>query len=53
MDIQKIVDGNTVTMVLKGWLDTQSAPDVEEVLDEIGSEITSIVLDKVRNRTLL
>ncbi len=45
MDIEKIVEGDTVTLVLKGWLDTQSAPDLAAVLAEIGSDINSLVFD--------
>lgn len=45
MEIEKIVEGDTVTLALKGWLDTQSAPDLEAELAEIGSDISSIVFD--------
>ena len=45
MEIEKIVEGDTVTFALKGWLDTQSAPDLEAELAEIGSDISSIVFD--------
>jgi len=45
MEIEKFVEGDTVTFALKGWLDTQSAPDLEAELAEIGSDISSIVFD--------
>ncbi|MBP3239613.1 MAG: STAS domain-containing protein [Oribacterium sp.] len=45
MEIEKIVEGDTVTLALKGWLDTQSAPELEAELAEIGSDISSIVFD--------
>ncbi len=45
MEIKKIVEGDTVTLALKGWLDTQSAPELEAELAEIGSDISSIVFD--------
>lgn len=45
MDIEKIVEGDTVTLGLKGWLDTQAAPELAAVLDEIGSDISSIVFE--------
>lgn len=45
MEIEKIVEGDTVTLALKGWLDTQSAPELEAELAEIGSDISCIVFD--------
>lgn len=44
MTIVKMLDGNTMTLVLEGRLDTSTAPQLDEVLKQD--------LDSVRNLTL-
>lgn len=45
MEINKAVDGNTVTLSLVGWLDTQAAPELEAALDDIGDDVSVLVID--------
>ena len=45
MTIDKNVNGNEVTLVMKGWLDTQAATDVAEVIEGLGSDCEKLVLD--------
>ena len=45
MTINKTIDGNTETLALGGWLDYDAAPGLAEELKELGSGVTSLVLD--------
>lgn len=45
MTIEKSVSGTSAEWKLSGWLDTQSAPELEAELNELPSEVTSLVLD--------
>lgn len=45
MKIEKQINGNKMALVLDGWLDTQAAPEFEAAREEIGSEITELVID--------
>ena len=45
MNINRTDDGNTVTLTLEGWLDTQAAPDLEAALNDIGDGFSSMVID--------
>lgn len=45
MTIEKIVNGNTAELKLNGWLDTQTAPELEAELRSLEPEITALVLD--------
>ena len=45
MDIINNIDGNKATMEIIGWLDTQTAPQLEEALSKLGDEITNLVFD--------
>lgn len=44
MTIERIENGNEITLKLGGWLDTASAPELGEALDGI-SAASAIVLD--------
>ena len=45
MEIISKTDGTKVTMEVVGWLDTQTAPQLEEELSKLTDEITSLVFD--------
>ena len=45
MKIEKTVNGDCMTLALQGWLDTQAAPELEEVINSLPAEITSLVFD--------
>lgn len=45
MEIISRTEGNKVTMEITGWLDTQTAPQLEEELSELSDEATSLVFD--------
>ncbi len=45
MKIEKKQDGNTMTFSLEGWLDTQSAPDLEAAIDSVPEGVDSLVFD--------
>ena len=45
MTIKKTVEGNEATLALEGWLDTQTAPEVQSELESLGDDIQSLVLD--------
>lgn len=45
MAIAKTVDGTQATLAIDGWLDTQSAPELAAVLDELGDGVEELVLD--------
>ena len=45
MTIEKKLLGTTVELNLSGWLDTQSAPELEAELDTLTSDITVLVLE--------
>ena len=45
MEIISKTDGTKVTMEIVGWLDTQTAPQLEEELSKLTDEITSLVVD--------
>lgn len=45
MKIDQIVNGDTATIVLEGWLDTQAAPALEAALNEIPEDMKAIVLE--------
>ena len=45
MTIEKKTEGNTVTLSLDGWMDTQSAPMFAEALDALAPETEKLVLD--------
>lgn len=38
MTIEKTVNGNEVTLKLRGWMDTQNAPALEQALSELGPD---------------
>ncbi len=45
MEITSRTEGNKVTMEISGWLDTQTAPKLEEELSHLDDSITSLVFD--------
>jgi len=45
MTIEKNDQGTTVELKLIGWLDTQSAPTLEEEVNALDSSVTSLILD--------
>ncbi len=45
MTIEKNVCENTAEIKLTGWLDTQTAPELDEKIKSLGEEITSLTLD--------
>jgi anti-anti-sigma factor len=45
MTIKKTLTGNTATFQIEGWLDTQTAPMLGTALEELGSDISALVLD--------
>ena len=45
MTIEKKVSGQTAEWKLCGWLDTQSAGELEAELNELPSDVTALVFD--------
>ena len=45
MEIVKKTEGNKATLEISGWLDTQTAPQLQEALSELEDSITSLVFD--------
>ncbi len=45
MTIEKNINDNKAELKLSGWLDTQTAPQLEEEITALGSEISALVLD--------
>ena len=45
MEIITKTEENKVTMEISGWLDTQTAPQLQEALSELEDSITSLVFD--------
>ena len=45
MEIITKTEENKVIMEISGWLDTQTAPQLEEALSELDDSVTSLVFD--------
>lgn len=45
MEIISKTEGNKVTMEFNGWLDTQTAPQLQEELSKLEDTVTSLVFD--------
>lgn len=45
MEIVNKTEGNKVTMEISGWLDTQTAPQLEKALSCLDDSVTSLVFD--------
>lgn len=45
MEIVSKTEGNKATMEISGWLDTQTAPQLEKELSGLADSITSLVFD--------
>ena len=45
MEIVKKTEGSKVIMEISGWLDTQTAPQLEKELKGLDADVTSLVFD--------
>ena len=45
MTIEKKEYGDSAELILSGWMDTQSAPQLAAAVDELGPEVKSLSLD--------
>lgn len=45
MEIVNKAEGTKMTMEISGWLDTQTAPQLEEALSALDDSVTSLVFD--------
>ena len=45
MEIVNKAEGTKITMEISGWLDTQTAPQLEEALSKLDESVTSLVFD--------
>ena len=45
MTIEKSISGSTAEWKLSGWLDTQSAQELEAALNELPPDVTALVFD--------
>lgn len=45
MTIEKVLNGETQTLVVAGRLDTQTAPELEKEVDAITSDVKELIFD--------
>lgn len=45
LDIKKVKEGSNMTLTLKGRLDTITAPNLEDEIDESIDDVTDLVMD--------
>ena len=45
MNITKTINGNEATIKVEGWLDTQSAPEMQNEIENLEADIESLVID--------
>lgn len=45
MTIEKRMNGNTATLKISGWLNTQTAPELEAALGELAPGVDALVLE--------
>ena len=45
MNINKTINGEAAVLEIDGWLDTQTAPELEEVLDSLDDSIKELTID--------
>lgn len=45
MTIEKTVTQNAAVLEISGWLDTQTAPELQAALDELDSSVTELTID--------
>lgn len=45
MTINKTITENEATFEISGWLDTQTAPELEAAIDELDSAVTELTID--------
>ena len=45
MQINKTVNGSSAVIAVEGWLDTQTAPELEKATSELPKEVETLELD--------
>ena len=45
MNVEKTVNGSLAVLKPEGWLDTQTSPELEAVVNSLGEEVTDVILD--------
>ena len=45
MNITKTINEGEATLSVDGWLDTQAAPQMQEALNNLEGDVTSLILD--------
>ncbi len=45
MNINKTINGGAAVLEIDGWLDTQTAPELEETLDSLDGSIKELTID--------
>lgn len=45
MTIEKTLNGNVAELKLTGWLDTQTAPELEAAIDALEGDVNALVID--------
>ena len=45
MNIEKVIDGQIAKIIVVGRLDTQTAPELEKVVDDVTSNIKELTFD--------
>ena len=45
MEIKKEINGEKAVFCITGWLDTQTAPELKEALDNLSQDITALTID--------
>lgn len=45
MTVEKIVNGEKVTLIPEGWLDTQTAAEFGAVTDQLGDDVKELTVD--------
>ena len=45
MEIRRSIDGEKAVIALEGWLDTQTAPELEAAIGELDEEVSSLEFD--------
>ena len=45
MAVEKITNGTEAVLKVSGWLDTQSAPELEKAVSELDGSVGTLILD--------
>lgn len=45
MELNKSIDNQTMTVQVEGWLDTETAPQLHELVEQMPEKITRLILD--------